>query len=66
MNADDQRTSECLWVPSQDRVEQAGITRYLRWLRDERRLEFDDYEQLWRWSVRDLERSGPRSGISAE
>lgn len=55
MNADVQRASEPLWVPSQDRVEHAGITRYLRWLHAERGLHFGDYEELWRWSVNDLE-----------
>ncbi len=55
MNAGDERTTERLWVPSQDRVEHAGITRYLRWLRAERGLHFEDYEELWRWSVNDLE-----------
>ncbi len=46
---------ERLWQPSPERVEQAGITRYLRWLASERGLRFDDYEALWRWSVTDLE-----------
>ena len=27
------------------------MTRYMRWLADERGLEFGDYEALWRWSV---------------
>jgi acetoacetyl-CoA synthetase len=31
------------------------ITRYLRWLRDKRGLQFADYDALWRWSVDDLE-----------
>src|SRR5262245_64012545 len=31
------------------------ITRYLRWLRDTQRLQFADYDALWRWSVDDLE-----------
>ncbi|HEU5293653.1 MAG TPA: acetoacetate--CoA ligase [Burkholderiaceae bacterium] len=31
------------------------ITRYLRWLRRERGLQFTDYDTLWRWSVDDLE-----------
>jgi acetoacetyl-CoA synthetase len=30
------------------------ITRYQRWLRDERGLQFDSYEALWQWSVSDL------------
>ena len=31
------------------------MTRYMRWLADERGLEFDDYATLWRWSVSELE-----------
>ena len=31
------------------------ITRYQRWLRDQRGLSFDSYDALWRWSVTDLE-----------
>jgi acetoacetyl-CoA synthetase len=46
---------ERLWIPSAERVEQAGITRYLRWLHEERGLRFDRYEDLWRWSVEELE-----------
>ncbi len=46
---------EVLWRPSEDRVERATITRYLRWLEQERGLSLPDYEALWRWSVADLE-----------
>jgi len=31
------------------------MTRYMRWLAAERRLEFDDYEALWRWSATEIE-----------
>ena len=44
-----------IWRPSPERVERAGITRYLQWLRDTRGLEFSDYESLWRWSVDKIE-----------
>ncbi len=43
--------SSPIWRPSAERVERAGITRYVRWLKDTRELEFPDYESLWRWSV---------------
>ncbi|HEY5675478.1 MAG TPA: AMP-binding protein, partial [Myxococcales bacterium] len=48
-------TAERLWTPSAERVERAGITRYLRWLRQNRDLQFADYDSLWRWSVTELE-----------
>jgi acetoacetyl-CoA synthetase len=31
------------------------MTRYMRWLGEERGLEFDGYHDLWRWSVSDVE-----------
>ena len=49
------RSAERLWTPSASRVEEAGITRFERWLAAERGLRFDDYESLWRWSTTDLE-----------
>ncbi len=44
-----------LWTPSEDRIERATLTRYSRWLADTRGLTFDSYEELWRWSVTELE-----------
>jgi acetoacetyl-CoA synthetase len=46
-----------LWRPSPERVERATLTRYARWLRDERGVAIDpeSYEELWRWSVDDLD-----------
>ena len=36
-------------------VERSRMTEYMRWLADERGLAFDDYAELWRWSVDELE-----------
>ncbi|MBV8429914.1 MAG: acetoacetate--CoA ligase, partial [Solirubrobacterales bacterium] len=47
-------TPEVLWSPSPERVERAWLTRYQTWLAETRGLEFEDYQALWRWSVRDL------------
>ncbi|MEJ7782393.1 MAG: acetoacetate--CoA ligase [Solirubrobacteraceae bacterium] len=44
-----------LWEPPEQLVEEAALTRYLRWLERERGLAFDGYEALWRWSVTDLD-----------
>ncbi|MGZ5354518.1 MAG: acetoacetate--CoA ligase [Actinomycetota bacterium] len=44
-----------LWQPPEGLTRRANLTRYLAWLRDERGLSFDSYEELWRWSVEDLE-----------
>ena len=46
---------DLLWTPGAERVDKANITAYRRWLRRERGLEFATYEELWRWSVEELE-----------
>ncbi len=46
---------ELLWEPSAELVENSRLTEYMRWLQSERGLSFGDYEELWRWSVDDLE-----------
>jgi acetoacetyl-CoA synthetase len=46
---------ELLWEPSEERVADATITRYADWLRGTRGLSFESYEELWRWSVADLD-----------
>ena len=44
-----------LWRPSPERIEQATITDYARWLERTRGVDLPDYESLWEWSVNDLE-----------
>jgi len=46
---------DLLWSPSVTDRERANITRYLAWLRDRHGLHFSTYDQLWEWSVRDVE-----------
>ena len=48
-------TVEPMWTPSPERVERSNMTRYLRWLRGRRGLRFGSYDELWRWSVDDLD-----------
>ena len=47
--------SDILWRPSPERIDDAQVTAYRRWLADARALVFDDYEALWQWSVDHLE-----------
>jgi acetoacetyl-CoA synthetase len=49
------RRGELLWEPSAESMERATMTRFMRWLADERNLTFDDYESLWRWSATEIE-----------
>src|SRR2546422_230851 len=44
-----------LWEPSREDRARANITRYLAWLTETRGLAFGSYDELWRWSVTDLE-----------
>jgi acetoacetyl-CoA synthetase len=46
---------EPMWRPSPERVERANLTRYRRWLEERRGLRFGSYDELWRWSVDDLD-----------
>jgi acetoacetyl-CoA synthetase len=46
---------EKLWEPSAELVERSRLREYMRWLEAERELGFDSYDELWRWSVDDLE-----------
>ena len=46
---------ETLWTPPADLRESTEIGRFLNWLRDERGRDFASYDELWRWSVGELE-----------
>ncbi|MEV7229424.1 acetoacetate--CoA ligase [Polymorphospora sp. NPDC051019] len=46
---------EILWTPRADVREHTRIGDYLRWLGERRGLDFADYDELWRWSVTDLD-----------
>ena len=44
-----------LWTPTPERAEASSMATFIRWLRDNRGLEFADYPALWDWSVSDLD-----------
>ncbi|MEV0727798.1 acetoacetate--CoA ligase [Polymorphospora sp. NPDC050346] len=46
---------EILWTPRADVREHTRIGDYLRWLGERRGLDFADYDELWRWSVTDID-----------
>ena len=50
-----ERAGKPLWEPSAAVVERSALTRYVRWLESELGWGFTDYDDLWEWSVRDLE-----------
>lgn len=45
---------DLLWTPSRETANGSNIAHFIRWLRDERDRNFDDYADLWRWSSSDL------------
>lgn len=49
------REGTLLWKPLEERKVGANVSRYLHWLKGTRGLGFDSYEDLWQWSVSDLE-----------
>ena len=46
---------EVLWTPSEERIKRATLTRYQAWVEQRHGLSFGSYEELWRWSVDNLE-----------
>ncbi len=46
---------EKLWEPPAELVERSRLREFMRWLQAERGLDFTTYDELWQWSVDDLE-----------
>jgi acetoacetyl-CoA synthetase len=44
-----------LWEPTEADLQRAEMTRFMRWAAERRGHDFDGYEDLWRWSVEELE-----------
>jgi acetoacetyl-CoA synthetase len=44
-----------LWEPSREDRDRAELTRFMRWLGERHGRQFADYDELWRWSVEELE-----------
>ena len=49
------REGQLLWEPSEQARAGSRLAAYMRWLEQRRGLRFGSYEELWRWSVTDLE-----------
>ena len=49
------REGEKLWEPDAAFVRNSQLGRYLDWLRSKRSRDFGSYDDLWRWSVSDLD-----------
>ncbi len=44
-----------LWKPSKDFIESSNLKQYEIWLKSNKNLEFEDYDSLWEWSVKNIE-----------
>lgn len=50
----DVNEGDLLWTPSEEVIENANLTHYMRWLAQEHGRSFSTYADLWHWSVTDL------------
>jgi acetoacetyl-CoA synthetase len=44
-----------LWEPTPETVSSANVSQFMNWLRETKDLDFTTYDELWNWSVTDLE-----------
>ena len=44
-----------LWEPSERMKAESNLTHYVQWLKAEKRKEFSTYDELWKWSVTEIE-----------
>ncbi|MEH7483167.1 acetoacetate--CoA ligase [Neobacillus drentensis] len=44
-----------MWEPSAEMKEKAQLTAYIKWLKEKKDKDFANYDELWRWSVDELE-----------
>ncbi|MDF1728085.1 MAG: acetoacetate--CoA ligase [Sulfitobacter sp.] len=44
-----------LWQPSEERARASTMAAFERWLQDKHGLVFDDYNEMWRWSISELD-----------
>jgi acetoacetyl-CoA synthetase len=51
----DVNEGDLLWEPSASQVAGANLTAFQAWLSSQRGLNFASYDELWQWSVGDLE-----------
>jgi acetoacetyl-CoA synthetase len=43
-----------LWSPSIAFMEQSNMMHYMEWLKREKQLSFNNYDELWKWSVKHI------------
>ena len=53
--SDARRGGNLMWQPSDERCRQTTLHRYTQWLAAESGLHFSGYDDLWNWSVTDID-----------
>ena len=46
---------QVLWTPGPDQLKSSRLVKYKQWLSTEKGVHTKDYDELWRWSIEDLE-----------
>lgn len=46
---------DLLWTPSPERVARSRLVAFMQWLKAERGRQFENYAELWQWSITDLD-----------
>lgn len=49
------RVRDVLWEPAESVRDGSRLVHYMEWLRDRKGVEFANYDELWQWSVDELE-----------
>lgn len=44
-----------LWEPTQEMQNESNVKKFMNWLEESRGLKFETYNQLWKWSVTEIE-----------
>ncbi|MBF0229575.1 MAG: acetoacetate--CoA ligase [Desulfamplus sp.] len=48
--------AKCLWKPSEDRIKQTNMYRFMRTVNEKYEKNFSDYDALYQWSIDNLEK----------
>ncbi len=48
-------SGKLLWEPSKELQNQSNMKKFMAWLEETRGLKFEQYDQLWNWSVTEIE-----------
>src|SRR5699024_12310017 len=44
-----------LWDPSEERINESALYDYINWLKKHKIIHIKNYNELWNWSVNDIE-----------